>query len=90
MFGKIQLEDFRPCELNQQAASAWCVLESLVGAHYKPLVYLGRQQVHGTNHYFIAEQTLVTNPITRHVVKLAIFELDGEYTLEGDSISIIA
>lgn len=56
-------------------------MEGLVGASYKPLLYYGKQLVNGVNYYFIAEQTLVTNPPIRRIVKLVIHEKDGEYKL---------
>lgn len=90
MFGKIQLENFDACKLPQKAASAWSAVEDLIGASYKPLIYLGYQVVHGVNYYFIAEQTLMTNPLIRRVIKFAIHELDGEYDLLEESIEEIA
>lgn len=90
MFGKIQLENFDACKLPQKAASAWTAVEELIGATYKPLVYLGEQLVNGTNYYFIAEQTLMTNPLIRRVIKFAIYEHDGEYQMLDESIMQIA
>mgnify|MGYP007101900673 CR=1 FL=1 len=90
MFGKIQLENFIGItKMPQDAASAWSSLEDLIGASYKPLLYLGKQVVKGTNYYFIAEQELMTNPIIRRVVKLAINEFNGEYELVDDSVEEI-
>lgn len=93
MFGKMQLEQFTGLtSMPQKAASAWsgAGLDKLVGASYKPLIYLGSQLVHGTIHYFIAEQTLTTFPAIRRVIKLPILELDGEYKFLSDNISVIA
>ena len=82
MFGKIEYEKFvETTSMPQKAASAWNTLEDLLGASYKPLLYLGKQQVNGVNYYFIAEQTIVTNPPIRRVVKLAIRESGGEFEL---------
>lgn len=91
MFGKIQLEKFEGITtMPQDAASAWSGgMEGLVGADYKPLLYLGKQIVKGVNYWFIAEQTLVTHPPIRRVVKLAINEFNGAYELVGDSIEDI-
>lgn len=73
MLGKIQLEQFAGAtSMPQEAASAWTAVDGLVGASYKPLLYLGKQLVHGVNHYFIAEQTIVGNPPIRTVGKLLI------------------
>lgn len=90
MFGKIQLENFDACKLPQKAASAWAAVEDLIGATYKPLIYLGEQIVNGTNYYFIAEQTLMTHPLIRRVIKFAIYEHDGEYQMLDESIMQIA
>ena len=91
MFGKIQLENFDAVKLPQKAASAWTgAVEGLIGAQYKPLVYLGEQLVNGVNYYFIAEQTLMTRPLIRRVIKFAIYEHDGEYQLLEESIMQIA
>ena len=90
MFGKIQLENFDACKLPQKAASAWSAVEGLIGATYKPLLYLGEQIVNGTNYYFIAEQTLMTNPLIRRVIKFAIYEHNGEYEMLDESIMQIA
>ena len=92
--GAIQLERFVGLtKLPQKAATAWSALETsgLVGASYKPLIYLGEQLVNGVNYWFIAEQTLVTREPVRHVVKLAIYgDFDGNYRLLGNSIEQIA
>lgn len=90
MFGKIQLEEFKGITtMPQNAASAFSAIEGLVGATYKPLLYLGKQIVKGTNYYFVAEQTLITNPPIRRVVKLAINEFDGKYELVPESVEDI-
>lgn len=90
MFGKMQLAEFKACELEQEAASAWSILDGLVGATYKPICYLGKQQVHGTLYWFIAEQVLVTHPPIRRVIKLAIHGFNGDYDLLESSIEEIA
>lgn len=93
MFGKIQLANFDNVEvkLPQGAASAMSAIEGLelAGANYKVLLYLGEQQVNGTNYYFVALQTRPTNPIVRRVVKIAVNELDGKYELIKKSVEEI-
>ena len=91
MFGKINLEEFEGwTRLPQKAASAWTAgTLVLMGAGYKPLVYLGTQVVKGVSYYFIAEQTLVTAKPERHVVKMAINDFDGRYKIVPDSIERI-
>lgn len=91
MFGKINLENFTGLtSMPQKAASAWTVLDNLVGASYKPLLYVGKRVVRGVNHIFIAEQTLVTNPPARHLVMLEINEFAGKFELVPSSIVEIA
>ena len=61
MFGQIELAKFEGLtKMPQEAAGAWSAAEGLVGASFKPLVYVGKQVVRGVNHVFIAEQTLKT------------------------------
>lgn len=88
MFGKIQLENFNGItQMPQDVASAWHdAFDGLVGVSYKPLVYLGKQIVHGVNYYFVAEQTFMTNPIYRRVVCLAINANDNDVHLIDESI----
>lgn len=88
MFGKIQLEHFNGItQMPQEVATAWHdAFDGLVGAEYKPLVYLGKQLVNGINYYFVAEQTFMINPIHRGVVCLAINANDNDVTLIDESI----
>lgn len=93
MFGQIEFANFDGMnKLPQKAASAWSALESggLVGASYKPLVYVGSQQVKGVNHWFIAEQTLITATPEKHIVTLAINEFNGIYAVIPTSINRVA
>ena len=85
MLGKIELENFIGLtSMPQGYASAWSgAMNDLTGATYKPLMCIARQRVHGTNYYFIAEQTLITNPEVRRLVKAVINEDCGEYKLVG-------
>ncbi len=75
----------------QKAASAWdgAFAEGFTGASYKPIAYIGKQLVKGTNHMFIAEQTLSTANAERHIVTIIINEFDGKYTIVKDSIERI-
>ena len=90
MFGKIELENFVGLtSMPQAAASAWTAVNGLLGATYKPLLYLGKQTVKGTDYFFIAEHTQVTNPPTRRVISMTIHGFNGKYELVGDSIETI-
>lgn len=81
MFGRVELAPFEACKLPQEAASAWSAVEGIVGAGYVPLRYLGKQVAKGTDYFFVAGQTLMTNPPLRRVVYIMINQLDGEYDL---------
>ena len=71
-------------KMPQQAASAWSAFDgSIVGAGYKPIAFVGTQIVKGLNFVFLAEQTLMTNPISRHIVLVTINNFDGKYTTVG-------
>ncbi len=93
MLGQIELENFDGLELTkspQRAASAFSVVnDGMTGATYRALIYCGPQPVRGTNHWFIAEQTLTTATPERHIVKLAVNEFNGEYALVNKSIERI-
>ena len=59
----------------QKAASAWVAAEGgIVGAGYKPLVYVGTQLTKNITYWFIAEQTLILAEPERHIVKIAVSE----------------
>lgn len=92
MLGKIEFEEFAGLtDMPQRAASAWSAMETggLVGASYKPLLYVGTQIVKGVNHWFIAEQTLITNPPVKHIVAIAVNEFNGVYAIVPGSIEIL-
>ena len=77
--------------LPQDAASAMCAItiSGLVGATYKPLLYIGKQVAKGTNYWFIAEQTLVTQNTIKRIVKLKVNAFNGIYALVPTSIEDI-
>lgn len=87
MFGAIELEKFDGLtKMPQDYASAWTAVEGLKGASYKPLLCLGKQVVKGVDYFFIAEQTFLTYPVRRRVIKLTIHGFNGEYELIDESI----
>ena len=68
----------------QKVASAIGKLsETLIGAEYTPIAYLGSQVVNGTNHAVLAEQTVITGRDTKNIVMLIFNEKpnDMEATL---------
>ena len=76
MLGAYQLLDnYHSVNLPQEVQTAFTeVTADLVGASYKPLLYVGYQLVNGTNHMIIAEQQLLDKNSTRHIVKMVINE----------------
>ena len=91
MFGQIELENFTALtEMPQKAASAWSEVDRLVGASFKPILYLGTQVVHGVNHWFLAERTIVALNSDRRLVKLAINELNGKFKFVSNSVQVVA
>lgn len=69
-------------KMPQKAASAWVAFDDgITGAGYKPVAYVGTQVVKGTNHIFLAEQTMVLANPERHIVVVTINEFDGKYHL---------
>lgn len=69
-------------KMPQKAASAWAAFDDgITGAGYKPVAYVGTQVVKGTNHIFLAEQTMVLANPERHIVVVTINEFDGKYHL---------
>lgn len=71
----------------QKVATAMGKLsETLVGAEYAPIAYLGEQQVNGINHAVLAEQVIVTGRDTKNVVLVIFNEKPGDVELTLVSI----
>lgn len=71
----------------QKVASAVGKLaETLIGAEYEPIAYLGSQVVNGTNHAVLAKQTIITGKDTVNIVVLIFNEKPGE--MEATLVSI--
>ena len=86
MVGKIILAKFKALEeMPQKYQSAWDGVEweKFTGAKYNPILCAGEQLVHGMKYYYVAEQTLLDAVGTRHLVRLAIVEIDDEYLLSS-------
>lgn len=60
--------------------------ETLMGAEYTPIAYLGSQTVNGINHAVLAEQLIVTGRDTKNVVVLIFNEKPNE--MEAALVSI--
>ena len=66
----------------QKVASAMGKLnETLMGAEYDPIAYLGSQVVNGTNHAVLAEQTVITGRDTKNVVMVIFNEKPNDMEL---------
>ena len=52
--------------------------DTLLGAEYEPIAYLGSQVVNGTNHAILAEQTIITGRDTKNVVVMIFNEKPNE------------
>ena len=52
--------------------------ETIIGAEYREIVYLGSQQVYGINHAVLAEQTVLTGRDTKNIVVLIFNEKPNE------------
>ena len=90
MFGKVQLAEFQELTtLPQKAASALGVLNELVGAEYKPVMYVGTQVTQGTNYIFICEIKTISLIEDRKLVSLAINEFNNKYSLVMGSIEVL-
>ncbi|MBR1727922.1 MAG: hypothetical protein IJ728_14420 [Selenomonadaceae bacterium] len=81
-FGGINVEEQKGnYKMPQKAASAWGEIDAMTGAAYKPITYVGTQQVKGINHVFIAEQTLILAEPERHIVIVKINEFNGAFNV---------
>ena len=61
----------------QKVASAFGELGDLLGVEYRFLAYLGSQEVNGTNHAVLAEQTLLVGKDVRNIVVIIFNEKPG-------------
>ncbi len=90
MLGSIQFEELKGLtSMPQKAASAWAKVDEIVGADYKPLLYCGRQLVRGTNHLFIAEQTIMSITQEKRIVAIVINEFNGNFEIVPDKFHVI-
>lgn len=91
MLGQIELAQFSSLtKLPQDAASAWAKVTELTGAIFKPVLYVGSQQVNGINHWFIAEETKITLGGERQLVMFAVNENTGGFDVLSQSFTVLA
>lgn len=92
MLGKINFNIITDLsKLPQKQATAMAKIENpeLTGGRYKVLMYIGDQQVNGTNYWFEAEQTLANREFDKHLVLIAVNEFDFKFEVVKPSIITI-
>ena len=82
--GSWNIDELKPCNLPQKAASAFTEITSrVVGTEYMPVLYVGKQIVNGTNYCILAVQTLITANSPKRLVRMVIHEsLYGKYSVK--------
>ena len=76
-------------KLPQKVATGFYkAMENYVGSQLEPMIYVGCQCVNGINHMLICDQLTMTNPPSRHCVKLVLNENGNNWTIV--SIELIA
>ncbi|MBR0288923.1 MAG: hypothetical protein IJQ82_08085 [Selenomonadaceae bacterium] len=92
MTGTIQFANFAGIgNPPQRIASAASAIETagLMGASYKPILFVGTQIAGGVNYWFFAEQTLKTNPLKKRIVKMAVNEFQGKFEVVKNTIKVV-
>lgn len=80
--GGWELVEMKACNLPEDVATGFStVVNSLVGAKYLPVLYAGKQVVHGVNHMIICEQTLAARDATKHLVKMVLNDMNGDWSI---------
>lgn len=71
--GGWKLAEMQPCNLPQEVATGYNqVVQSLVGADYTPVLYVGQQVVAGMNYMIICKQKIVVPDPPEHLVEVII------------------
>lgn len=84
VFGAVEVvEQPEMTAMPQEAASVWAAMDKLVGVNYKPVLYVGRQLVHGEEHVFLAECMLVIPDARRMLVLLGLRMNDGRAVISS-------
>lgn len=85
------LEPMEGCNLPEQVATGFSeVAGAMVGAKYVPVLYVGMQVVHGTNHMLVCKQTLAAQGAPEHLVKMVLNQNcdDGSIVGQWSVVSI--
>lgn len=84
MSGGYTLAPMEACPLPEQVATGFgLVTKNLVGATYTPVLYVGTQVVHGTNHMLICKQTLAAPGAPEHLVKMVLNQNHDDGSIVG-------
>ena len=86
LLGEIEFVEFDTAKMEQDVASAWHGVDGWTGSSFKPIKFLGKQICKGTNYWFFAEETTVTNPVKKKMVVLAINGFQDHYAIIPSSI----
>lgn len=88
MEGAYKFAPMAACPLPEKVAAGFGqVADTLTGAKYLPVLYVGEQVVHGLNHMLICLQTLVNEDASERLVKMVLNQnlddgsLVGKWTL---------
>lgn len=91
LYGGYALAPMEGCPPPEQVATGYGqVTETLVGAKYLPVLYVGSQIVHGTNHMIICKQTLAAKDAPEHLVVMVLNQNcdDGSIVGQWSVVSI--
>lgn len=82
--GGWELANMQACNLPEKVASGFGeVTQSMVGAKYLPVLYVGTQVVHGVNHMLICKQALAAQGAPEYLVKMVLNQVPDESSLVG-------
>lgn len=72
-FGSVEVvEQPEMTAMPQMAATVWAAMDKLVGVNYKPVLYVGRQLVHGEVYVFLVECMLGTPNARRRLMLMGL------------------
>ena len=82
--GGWELVEMQACSLPEKVATVFGeVTQTMFGAKYEPVLYVGTQVVHGVNHMLICKQTLAVQDATEHLVKMVLNQNIDDGSLVG-------
>ena len=84
LVGGWELVEMQSCPLPEKVATGFSeVTQSMVGAKYVPVLYVGTQVVHGINHMLICKQTVAAQGAPAHLVKMVLNQNTDDDSLVG-------